>query len=194
MTAGWTGSDLAAGDVAWDAWHRLGVHPFRVAIDGDTPDVLRPLAEATETTVAALARQVLNECDVRLYGEARERVVAAVQRDVVHHVLYAVVSAVSGELMRPEPEPYVPPPVGSWVRGRYADRGVGPRWDGRWHRFTGDLTLAPARLGRQINTRYSRAACGARVRLRDTLGDAAIAETMPAVEACRRCARARATV
>jgi len=196
MTAGWTGSRHAAVDVAWRAWRRLGVDAFGVALGDTSTAVLGPTTDALADPLATLARLVMDECEVRLYGEQRERVVAAAQRATVQHVLWAVVEAVERELMRPEPEAYVPPPVGYWIRGRW----VGPRhdppaWDGRWHRFVGDVTAPRRQLGHAINDRQSRSACGVVVVLRyrgidgEALAEAAIAETMPGVDACRRCAR-----
>lgn len=188
MTAGWTGTDMAAGDVAWRAWGRIGLSPMQVAFkDGGVPPLLEPLMASFGDELERLTRAVLDEAEVRLYGEARERVVAAANLAMVHHTAWAIVDAVRQELMRPEPVAYAPPPAGSWIRTRRPDRnGSGPRWAGRWHTFSGDVTLA--RYG--INERYGRGRCGARVLLRsELLGDAAIAETMPGVDACGRCRR-----
>lgn len=186
MTAGWTGTGLAAGDVAWDAWYRLGVEPFALAFGGPVPEILEDLDQAIAPAVDRLTRQVLDEIDVRLYGEARERVVADVHRAVVAGVVSDVVGAVRSELTRPEPEPFAPPPAGAWIRGRWRRT---MEWAGMWHAFTGDVELSPARLGHAINDRHGRTRCGIRMTLRSEVQDAAVAETMPTVDACRSCRR-----
>lgn len=203
MTAGWTGTSMAAGDTAWHAWHRLGVDGFRLAFDESTaPPMLEELAATIAPAVATVTRAVLDELEVRLYGEARERVVATAQHDMLTHTAWAVVEAVRRELMRPEPEPYAPPPAGAWIRSRWLPRPAvrrlkahpEPSWDGLWHRFTGDVAV-PGRGHRRINDRIGRVRCGISVTLRDDLlgQDLVVAETMPAVDACRRCARSVAT-
>ncbi len=193
MTAGWTGTDMAAGDVAWHAWYRLGVRPFDVALGGETPPILEDLAAAIAPELDRVTRAVLDEAEVRLYGEARERVVATAEQSTITHVLWSVVEAVRRELMRPEPVPFSPPAAGAWIRARWPARQAtgrhGPReatWDGLWHRFGGDLRAFP----HHVNRVDGRTSCGFRVTLRDSAQDVAIADEMPGVDACRRCARA----
>jgi hypothetical protein len=195
MTAGWTGGDLAAGDVAWRAWRRLGVEPYDyMFLDSPIPPLLEEFASSVEPIVSKLTRLVLDEAEARLYGEARERVVAASVRGVTHHVLWAVVEAVRGELMRPEPVPFTPPLMGAWIRGRSlprpAVRRLGPRpeptWDGLWHAFSGDFRMRSPRVK---NDMVGRTRCGVTITLRSEGQDVAIADTAPGVDACRRCQR-----
>jgi hypothetical protein len=196
MTADWTGSHLDAGDVAWAAWRRLGVEPYVFGFGGPAPAALEEVAEVMAPAVAIVTRTVLDELEVRLYGEARERVVEDTQLDVLQHVMWAVVHAVARELERPEPEPYAPPPAGSWMRTRRPARAATrrlkarpePTWEGLWHRFTGDVVMI-GRVAAFQNDRAGLARCGARVNLRGSCGEAVVVETMPGVDVCRSCAR-----
>lgn len=191
MTAGWEGNDLEAGDVAWRAWNRLGVSGWDVSVHGERPDALRSFAEAVEPATERLAREVLDELEVRLYGEARERVVALARQRTVSHVLWAVVEAVRVELMRPDPVPFAPPPAGSWCRNRWLPSEPSPRrrgrpqaeWDGAWHVFGGDLVGT-----RRVNDVGGVARCGARIAFRfGPWREAAVADDRPVVDLCLRC-------
>jgi hypothetical protein len=184
MTAGYTGTSMAAGDVAWRAWNRLGVSAWdHMFLEAAGPAILDELAAAMAPELDRVSRLVLDELEVRLYGEARERVVAHVKVDMVRHTLWAIVEAVEAELMRPDPIPFAPPPAGAWVRGRGSARA---EWRGLWHRFSGDLVASRHR----VNEVTGRARCGVWITLRSEYQDAAIAGDMPGVDACRRCARA----
>lgn len=192
MTADWAGSDLAAGDVAWRAWNRLGVSAWdQMFVGSPGPALLDGLGAAMVPELDRVTRLVLDELEeVRLYGEARERVVAHVQVAMVKHVVWAAVDAIRRELTRPDPVPFAPPPAGSWIRGRWAARPAGgrlaaqpPTWNGLWHRFAGDLKTYPFR----INDVDGRTACGRRVTLRSGHAAAALADDMPGVDVCRRC-------
>jgi hypothetical protein len=56
MTAGFAGSDMEAGDVAWRAWNRLGVNAFdHMLVEAPGPAILdalgvamAPVPESTE--------------------------------------------------------------------------------------------------------------------------------------------------
>ncbi len=158
--------------------------PFAVAFGGAVPPVLVDLAAAIEPEVGRVARLVLDEADVRLYGEARERVVADAKRDAVRHVLWAVVEAVRRELMRPEPVPFTPPRAGSWIRGRWTQD---ERWYGKWHVFSGDLRTWP----HAVNVVHGTTRCGVRITLRSAVAEAVVADKPPALDACRRCSGER---
>lgn len=192
---GWTGGDLAAGDVAWEAWRRLGIDAFDVVSRDEMPSPIEQLRGAMDPAVDAITRAVLDEAPVRLYGEARERVVSEAQRDMARHILWAVVEAVRLELMRPEPEPFSPPAAGAWVRARWLP-GRGrpePKWDGLWHRFTGDIQVPGVqRASRVDNRRNGRTACGIWQPVRwPGMKDAVVSRRPPGVDACRRCLASR---
>lgn len=194
MTAGWSGTHMAAGDVAWEAWNRLDVNAWdHMLIEASGPPILGALGEAMAPELDRVTRLVLDELEVRLYGEARERVVSRVQADMAKHAMWAVVGAIEAELMRPDPVPFTPPPAGAWIRGRWLPRAavgrLGPRpeptWDGLWHLFSGDLRTRPT-----LNTDVlGQTRCGVRITLRSEHAEAAIANERPGVDACRRCAR-----
>lgn len=183
MTAGFAGSDMAAGDVAWRAWNRLGVNAWdHMLVGSPGPAILDELDAAMAPELDRITRLVLDELEVRLYGEARERVVAAVRVGMGNSAMWAVVGAIRRELTRPDPIPFTPPPAGAWVRGRYIRDA---QWDGVWHLFSGDMT------SRRVNDVTGRSRCGVRITLRSEYAEAAIAEDRPAVDACRRCAPVR---
>lgn len=187
MTAGWTGSHMAAGDAAWRAWNRLGVTAWdHMLIEAPGPAILDELGEAMTPELDRVTRLVLDELEVRLYGEARERIVRRVQADMTQHAIRAVNGAIAAELTRPDPVPFTPPLAGSWVRERWRSQArPEPTWRGKWHVFSGDLQ--PHRF--LVNAVNGRTACGLQVILRGDYQDVAVSETTPGVDACKRCAK-----
>jgi hypothetical protein len=179
---------MDAGDAAWRAWNRLGVRAWdHMRREAPGPTLLNDLAAAIGPELDRVTRLVLDELEVRLYGEARERVVASVRSRMVTHTLWAVVDGIRDELTRPDPVPYSPPAIGSWIRERRprSSRQPEPKWVGLWHRFSGDLAVPPLR----INDVDGRSMCGVRVSLRSVVDDAAVADVRPSIDACRRCSR-----
>ena len=136
MTAGWSGTSLQASDVADRAWGRVGVRRWDLWDAGEHV-LLGPIASAFAPELDRLTRLVLDECEVRLYGEARERVVRTAQRVMVYDVVQAVRTGIIRELERPDPVPFTPPRSAPGIRGR--SLRPGPEWSGLWHAFTGDL-------------------------------------------------------
>jgi hypothetical protein len=188
MTAGFAGSSMAAGDVAWHAWNRLGVDVMGTVLGDERPEVLQPLAAAMAPELDRVTRLVLDELGVRLYGEARERVVDAVQRAMLHHSLWAVVEGIRKELTRPDPVPFMPPPAGWWIRARWIRSAREAVWHGRWHLFSGDIR----RPIRRVNDVMGRTRCGVDVALRlsdwSSADHVAVADR-PAIDACGTCLR-----
>lgn len=186
---------MDATDVADRAWRGLGVSRWAMLRDPQPPAVLDALAIAVEPEVDRIARLVLDECDVQLDGEARERVVRAVQAAFVGSLVCDVVAAIGNELRRPDPVPFTPPPVAAWIRARRLPRPAvrrlsarpEPTWGGKWHRFTGDLVAY-----RQVNRVGGRATCGRVVALRDAVFGTQWSsdDGMPSIDYCRQCARA----
>lgn len=177
-------------DAAFQALYAFGWHPLG---DKAPTPLVGDLARAATDPVIDLARRFVEAMALDLSDEARLRLEHRILQKVVAAAIWAIPDAIADELTTTEPEPYAPPPAGSWVRNRYHPESADPKWDGKWHLFGGDVTRGDART----NDVNGRASCGARLHLRngslfddELFQDVAVAETMPSVDACRRCARA----
>ena len=197
MTASWESRRRQGRDAAFQVFYRMGLDTMDLATEeGPTPAFLRELAVAVTKVIAEPACAVLDGLDMELDDAARVRIIVSAASRTVHASLWGIADAIGNELARPQPVPFVPPPARSWIRCRWLSRGAtrhgGRAWDGMWHVYSGDFSAGDVRS--QDVT--GRALCGARLRMRsvslfDDAGgqDFVMAEGMPGVDACRRCAR-----
>lgn len=165
-------------------------------------DAVPPPNVATlRMAVSPLVVDVERVMDVELSDDERARITAVVARHLEWSIKSSAADAIADLLSVPDPEPFEGPAPGEWLRER--DEPIrtrrtrklytGPAWNGMWHVGSGRIEYGDIR-SQQVR---AVALCGRRITLRDRpwygdgsiTTDAAVSESMPGVDACRKCAR-----